>query len=143
MAGDVPRTAAGRRHLQVACAVIERDGAVLAAQRGAAMSLPLAWEFPGGKIRAGESVEGCLARELREELGIAVRVLGSLPPATHDYPEFTVTLHPRRCALEAGALTLHEHAAVRWLAPEELRDLDWAAADLPVVEAWLDAERSG
>ena len=101
------------------------------------MSLPLKWEFPGGKIKSGESPEACLHRELNEELGIAVSVREALAPATHRYPTFTVTLHPFRCALESGTLTLHEHAAVLWLAPEELLTLDWAEADLPVIEAYL------
>ena len=101
------------------------------------MSLPLKWEFPGGKIRSGEAPEACLRRELQEELGIAVSVREALSPATHRYPAFTVTLHPFRCAIESGTLTLHEHAAVVWLAPAKLLTLDWAEADLPVIEAYL------
>jgi len=124
-------------HLRVACAIIENRGLVLAAQRSAAMSLPLKWEFPGGKIKGGESAEACLHRELKEELGIAVSVREALSPATHSYPTFTVTLHPFRCAIESGALTLHEHAALRWLRPGELLTLDWAAADLPIIAEYL------
>jgi len=131
------RDQADRSHLHVACAIIENQGLVLAAQRSAAMSLPLKWEFPGGKIRSGESPEAGLRRELKEELEIAVRVREALSPATHRYPTFTVTLHPFRCAVEAGILTLHEHAAVQWLQPEKLLTLDWAAADLPVIAAYL------
>jgi 8-oxo-dGTP diphosphatase len=123
--------------LHVACAIIEKQGLVLAAQRSAAMSLPLKWEFPGGKIRSGESPDICLHRELKEELGITVSVREALSPATHRYPTFTVTLHPFRCAIESGILTLHEHAAVLWLQPRELLTLDWAAADPPVIEAYL------
>lgn len=124
-------------HLHVACAIIELDGLVLAAQRSAAMSLPLKWEFPGGKIRSGESPAACLHRELEEELGIEVSVQEALSAATHRYPTFTVTLHPFRCAIESGTLALHEHEAVLWLQPEELLSLDWAAADLPVIAAYL------
>lgn len=127
--------AGGRRHLRVACAVIERDGLILAAQRGAAMSLPLKWEFPGGKIRPGERPEACIARELAEELGVAVAVGRALAPTTHDYPGFTVTLIPFRCTITAGEIVLHEHAALRWLPPARLPELDWAAADLPVIAA--------
>ena len=127
----------GPVHLHVACAIIENQGLVLAAQRSAAMSLPLTWEFPGGKIKGGESPEACLHRELNEELEIAVSVREALSPATHRYPAFTVTLHPFRCALESGILTLHEHAAVLWVQPEELLSLDWAEADLPVIAAYL------
>ena len=127
-----------RRHIQVACAVIERDGLVLAAQRSATMSLPLKWEFPGGKIDAGESPEECLRRELVEELGLHVQVGTPLPVVTHDYPTFTVTLHPFICAIESGEMTLHEHAAVMWLPAEELATLDWAEADLPVIDAYCE-----
>jgi 8-oxo-dGTP diphosphatase len=133
MASDRP----GPPHLHVACAIIENQGLVLAAQRSAAMSLPLKWEFPGGKIKDGELPDACLRREVNEELGIAVSVREVLTPATHHYQSFTVTLHPFRCAIESGTLTLHEHAAVLWLAPEELLTLDWAEADLPVIGAYL------
>ena len=133
MARDQP----GPAHVHVACAIIENQGLVLAAQRSAAMSLPLKWEFPGGKIRSSESPDACLRRELKEELGIGVSVREAFSPVTHCYPTFTVTLHPFRCVIEAGTLTLHEHEAVLWLAPQELLNLDWAEADLPVIEAYL------
>ena len=126
-----------KRHLQVACAIIEHAGMVLAAQRSANMSLPLKWEFPGGKIEAGEEPAGCLERELREELGITVTIGEPLPAATHSYDDFTVTLHPFVCGALAGDLTLHEHHAVRWMKPGQLQELDWAAADLPVIAAYL------
>jgi 8-oxo-dGTP diphosphatase len=129
------------KHLHVACAIIERDGLVLAAQRSAGMSLPLKWEFPGGKIDGGETAEECLRRELIEELGIQVRVGKSLPANTHRYPTFTVTLQPFICAIKAGAIALHEHAAVAWLPPEKLHALDWAEADLPVIKSYLSARK--
>ena len=129
-------TPGAQPHLQVACAIIERRGLVLATQRSGSMSLPLKWEFPGGKIDGGETPEECLHRELREELGIGVAIRGVLPPVTHRYPTFTITLHPFRCALSAGTLTLHEHAAVVWVAPGEMGALDWAEADLPVIAAY-------
>lgn len=126
------------KHIHVACAIIERDGLVLAAQRSAAMSLPLKWEFPGGKIDAGESPEECLRRELVEELGIQVHVGQELPASTHQYPDFAVTLHPFVCTIAAGEIVQHEHAALIWLPPDELPNLDWAEADLPVIAAYLD-----
>ncbi|ALC15318.1 ADP-ribose pyrophosphatase YjhB, NUDIX family [Desulfuromonas soudanensis] len=125
------------KHLHVTCAIIERDGLVLAAQRSAAMSLPLKWEFPGGKIDPGETPEECLRRELVEEMGVRVRVGESLPASTHRYPTFTVTLYPFVCSIEAGEIVLHEHAAVSWLPVGELRTLDWAEADLPVIESYI------
>lgn len=101
------------------------------------MSLPLKWEFPGGKIEPGESLTECLQRELVEELGIRADVGTGLPPATHHYPTFTVTLYPFVCAIRSGDITLHEHAAMVWLPPEDLHSLDWAEADLPVIASYL------
>lgn len=120
-------------HIQVACAIIENNGMILATQRSATMSLPLKWEFPGGKLEAGETAEACLIRELKEELGITVRVGQRLQPVTHSYPGFMVTLHPFRCNYPEGVLTLHEHSAACWLAPHALSDLDWAEADWPII----------
>jgi 8-oxo-dGTP diphosphatase len=125
-----------RKTLHVACALIEHRGLLLSVQRSAAMSLPLKWEFPGGKIEPGEDAAACLRREVREELGVEVDVGEPLPSATHDYPGFSVVLYPLRCRVTSGELTLHEHAAARWLSPAELFSVDWAAADLPVLEAW-------
>ncbi|MEJ2684411.1 MAG: (deoxy)nucleoside triphosphate pyrophosphohydrolase [Candidatus Sulfobium sp.] len=125
------------KHIHVACAIIKENGKVLATQRSAAMSMPLKWEFPGGKIEVGESPEECLLRELREEIGIAVRIGLALPPHTHKYSSFIVTLYPFACKISSGEIVLHEHAAIIWLPPEELYTLDWAEADLPVIELYL------
>lgn len=132
----MPAERPNRPTLHVACALIERDGLLLSVQRSATMSLPLKWEFPGGKIEAGESAADCLRREVREELGLEVEIRDSLPAAAHDYPTFSVVLYPWRCRIAAGDLTLHEHAAARWLSRTELFSVDWAAADRPVLEAW-------
>jgi len=124
----------GKPHIHVACAIIEREGRVLAAQRSVTMSLPLKWEFPGGKIDPGETPEDCLHRELCEELGITVTIHKALPSTTHHYPTFTITLYPMVCAMESGEISLREHEAVIWLDPEKLLSLDWAEADLPIIE---------
>jgi len=126
------------KNLQVACAIIEHDGKVLAAQRSERMSLPLKWEFPGGKINEHEAPEACLVREVMEELGLMVTVGKALPKVSHAYSDFSVTLYPFICTIAAGALTLHEHNAIRWLPPAELASLDWAAADLPIIMAYLE-----
>jgi 8-oxo-dGTP diphosphatase len=123
-------------HIRVACALIERDDLVLAAQRSEGMRMPLKWEFPGGKIEAGETAEACLRRELAEEMGIAVQIVRPLPPHTHRYPTFTVTLHPFVCAIAAGEISLAEHRRILWLPPAALAALDWAAADFPIIAAY-------
>ena len=126
------------KNIQVACAIIEHNGRVLAAQRSEFMSLPLKWEFPGGKIDDGENPEECLIRELTEELNINVAVEFLLPPVNHDYTNFSVMLHPFICIIVSGKIILHEHKAIVWLSPQELTSLDWAAADIPVVFAYLE-----
>ena len=126
-----------KRHIHVACAIIEQNGMVLAAQRSAAMSLPLKWEFPGGKIEGGETAEECLNRELHEELAVSVSIGAALSPATHCYPDFTVTLYPYICRLNGGTVTMHEHHALKWVKPLEMPGLDWAAADLPVISEYM------
>ncbi|MDD5284999.1 MAG: (deoxy)nucleoside triphosphate pyrophosphohydrolase [Desulfuromonadaceae bacterium] len=125
------------KHLHVTCAIIEHDGLILAARRSANMSLPLKWEFPGGKINHGESPEECLRREIVEELGIEINVRKSLPVTTHDYPAFKVTLYPFVCSIGTENIVLHEHSAMIWLSPERLHTLDWAEADLPVIRSYL------
>ncbi len=132
-----------QKHIHVACAIIERDGLVLAAQRSATMNLPLKWEFPGGKIDQGESPEECLRRELVEEMGIHVHVGQRLTASTHHYPDFAITLHPFICSIQSGEIVLHEHAAITWLAPNKLHALDWAEADLPVIESYCSERGKG
>ncbi len=126
------------KSLRVACAIIEQNGKILAAQRSERMSLPLKWEFPGGKINDDESVSGCLKREVREELGVEVMVHEQYPQVTYSYPEFTVTLYPYRCTISAGEIVLHEHKSVVWVLPQELLGLDWADADRPIINAYLE-----
>ncbi|MFO0792771.1 MAG: (deoxy)nucleoside triphosphate pyrophosphohydrolase [Candidatus Brocadiaceae bacterium] len=126
------------KHIQVACAIIEKEGKVLSAQRSKSMSLPLKWEFPGGKINNGESLIECLKRELQEELGIEAAIGHLLPPVTHRYQTFLVTLHPFICKIIAGEITLHEHIALAWLTPQELHTLDWAEADVPVIQLYRE-----
>jgi 8-oxo-dGTP diphosphatase len=130
------------KHLHVTCGVIERNSLVLAVQRSATMSLPLKWEFPGGKVNRNESYEDCLRRELLEELGLHIRIRQRLEPSTHQYPMFLITLYPFICLIEAGEPELREHAALCWLSPSELGTLDWAAADIPVLESYCRAVQS-
>lgn len=125
-------------HLHVSCALIERDGFVLACRRGPEMRMPLKWEFPGGKIEAGETAEQCLLREVHEEMGVNIAICSALSPATHSYGDFTVTLYPFVCSIENGEPMLHEHAELLWLAPKDLPALDWCAADLPVIAEYLE-----
>ena len=124
--------------LPVVCAVIVDDaGRVLVAQRPPHKHLALKWEFPGGKVELGESPEAALIRELREELGCEVAILRALPHSTHDYSSVVIEMIPFACRLAPGSPAPHpiEHLALRWIATGELRSLDLAPADLPVVAA--------
>jgi 8-oxo-dGTP diphosphatase len=123
------------KRIDVVGAVIVRDGLVLCAQRGASSSLPGLWEFPGGKIEPGETPREALEREVREELAIDVVVGEQIETTVHQYPFGEVTLTTFYCDLLSGAVTITEHAAVRWLPPADLESLAWAPADIPAVQS--------
>jgi 8-oxo-dGTP diphosphatase len=124
--------------IQVSCAIIVNSiGKVLVTQRSINMPLPLKWEFPGGKIEAGETAEECLIREIREELNIEIQITGSLPPNDHQYPDKLIRLIPFICRQKDGEIILKEHASYKWLDAKDLLDLDWAEADVGVVVEYL------
>ncbi len=124
--------------IPVVCALIERDGLVLVAQRPAHKHLPLKWEFPGGKVEPGEMPESAVVREIKEELACDVELLRALPTFTHDYGAVTIMMIPFVCQLtaESAEPQLNEHVALQWVKPETLTSLDLAAADLPVVASY-------
>ena len=127
----------------VTCAIIEKEGMVLCAQRSESMHLPLKWEFPGGKKKEGESPEACLRREISEELGIEVEISGRLPSNEHSYPgRNTFELVPFRCCIKAGSPVAREHLQIMWVRISDLPSLDWAGADIPVMENYLRQDRS-
>lgn len=122
----------------VVCAVIERDGLVLLAQRPPHKLLPLKWEFAGGKVEPGEAPAAAIVREIREELGVEIRITRALPPFVHDYGRVVIEMIPFVCTLADPAAEphAHEHIALAWAKPAELTSYDLAAADLPVIEAY-------
>jgi len=124
-------------HLSVVCAIIERDGRVLAARRPRGKSQGGKWEFPGGKLHKGETPRDALVREILEELRIGIEVGDPLPESTHDYGGFLVTLIPFRCSITSGVPTPVEHEALAWCEAGDLGALDWAAADVPVVADYV------
>jgi 8-oxo-dGTP diphosphatase len=133
----LPAAAARKRKaVEVACALIERGGRVLVAQRGPGQAHAGAWEFPGGKLEPGEDAAAALEREIREELGVEIAVGESLPAAEHDYGAFTVRLMAFVCALRRGEPRPREHAAVRWCTPGEIGALALTAADEPVLRSY-------
>jgi 8-oxo-dGTP diphosphatase len=123
--------------IEVVAAVIKnREGLTLAVQRGESSKeyISKKWEFPGGKIEAGETLQEALRRELVEELRIEAAVGELVTTVDHTYPDFRLIMHAFHCLILSGELTLTEHLDKKWLPKSELRSLDWAAADVPIVD---------
>ena len=129
--------------IQVVAAVIERDGKVLCVQRGSHKFsyIHQKWEFPGGKVEGTESDEDALQREIYEELELSIQVESHIKTVTHQYPDFCIEMAAYRCRIRGESssveVRLKEHLASQWLSPCESKfdQLDWAAADLPIILA--------
>ncbi len=121
--------------LVVACALVDADGRVLVAQRPAGRPMAGLWEFPGGKLIAGETPEACLIRELHEELGVDTEssCLAPLTFASHTYDAFHLLMPLYVCRVWRGQPSPREGQALRWLRPRALRDLPMPAADVPLI----------
>ena len=120
----------------VAGVIKDKEGLTLAVQRGESSKeyISKKWEFPGGKIEEGESREDALFRELSEELKIETTIGDLVMTVDHTYPDFRLIMHAFHCEILSGELTLTEHLDQKWLSRSELKDLDWAAADVPIVD---------
>ena len=123
-----------KKNIYVVGAVIKRDNKILCAQRGTEKSLPLKWEFPGGKIEKEETPEEALKREIIEEMQCSISIGEPIEDTTYEYDFGVVNLKTYYCDLVEGEPTLTEHVAIKWLAPEELSSLDWAPADIPAID---------
>jgi 8-oxo-dGTP diphosphatase len=126
--------------IDVAAAIIEENGKVLAARRAPGKHLEGLWEFPGGKLEPGESPEDCLKRELFEEFRVEVHVGKFLGESVHDYGIKTIRLLAYRASRLDGDFVLKDHDEIVWLTRAELLDLNWAPADIPLVEAYRALE---
>ena len=121
--------------LVVACALVDVDGRVLIAQRPQGKSLPGLWEFPGGKVEAGERPEEALIRELDEELGVQVSesCLAPFVFASHAYDSFHLLMPLWLCRRWSGVVTNRHHAALAWVRPAKLAEYPMPPADAPLV----------
>ena len=133
-------TASNRLILVVACALIDADGRVLIAQRPSGKAMAGLWEFPGGKLEAGETPEQALIRELQEELAITVRepCLAPFTFASHTYPDFQLLMPLYLCRRWEGSPTAREHSALKWVRPRDLSQYPMPPADLPLIPMLRD-----
>lgn len=119
----------------MAAGLIVREGRYLIARRKMGTHLGGLWEFPGGKCEPGESLEDCLRRELREELGIDVTSPVHFRVIRHNYPEKTVELHFFQCTISRGEAVALDCEEVRWVMPDEMSQYEFPSADRPLIEA--------
>jgi 8-oxo-dGTP diphosphatase len=126
--------------LVAACALIDADGRVLLAERPAGRPMAGLWEFPGGKIEAGERPEDTLIRELHEELGITVReeCLAPLTFASHSYADFHLLMPLYVCRRWGGTVAAREGQRLAWVKPNRLREYPMPPADQPLVSHLAD-----
>lgn len=122
------------KKIEVVAAVILKDNKVFSAQRADKGEVGLKWEFPGGKVEPGELGENAIIREIKEELDINILVSKYIMSTKHKYKSFEILMHAYLCEIDTGEIILKEHLDSRWLTIGELNSVDWAMADLPIVE---------
>lgn len=120
-------------NIEVVAAIIRKEDKVFATQRGYGEWKDW-WEFPGGKMKPGESPQDALKREILEELSTEIKVNEYFCTVEYDYPQFHLTMHCYLCSLITEALNLNEHEAARWLAKCELDSVNWLPADKTIIE---------
>jgi 8-oxo-dGTP diphosphatase len=126
--------------IEVVAAIIKNNSKILCAQRGSAKYdyISHKWEFPGGKVEDGETLKDAIEREIKEELKLNIKAGELLLTVEHNYPDFKIIMHAFVCESSTDEITLTEHVATKWLETSELYNLDWAAADIPIVEKLMD-----
>ena len=122
-----------RKEINVVAAIIREGDMVFATQRGYG-NFKDWWEFPGGKVKPGETPEKALIREIEEELDTKIAVDRFLATVEYDYPEFYLSMDCFWCHIEEGDLKLLEHEAAKWLPIDNLRQVNWLPADIMVIE---------
>ena len=125
------------KQIEVVAAIIRKEDKIFATQRGYG-DFKDWWEFPGGKMEAGETPEEALKREIREELSTEIMVDEFICTVEYDYPNFHLTMHCFLCSLLTESLHLNEHEAARWLTKNDWESVKWLPADMIVIEKLRD-----
>lgn len=120
--------------ITVVAGLIREGDRILICQRPAGKARGLLWEFPGGKVEAGESKEAALIRECREELGVTLNVGDVYAELTHEYPDMTVRLTLFEARIAEGVPRRIEHADVKWIKPEEITEYPFCPADKEICK---------
>ena len=123
-----------KKTVKVVGAIIENNNEILCALRSKDMSLPMMWEFPGGKIEEGESVNEAIIREIKEELDCNIEAISIFNDNTHEYENIIVNLITVKCKLINGIPKAKEHTKLLWLPVDYLESLNWAPADIPTIK---------
>ena len=119
--------------IRVVAAVIRENDKIFATQRGYG-KFKDGWEFPGGKVEEGETLQQALVREIEEELDTKIKVGDLIETVEYDYPDFHLTMDCFWCKVLEGDLILKEHEAAKWLGKEELLSVDWLPADIELIK---------
>ena len=118
--------------IKVAAAIIRDNDKILATQRGYGEFQGM-WEFPGGKIEAGETPTEALEREVKEELNVSVEVEKFMKRIEYDYPQFHLSMDCFICKIKSGTLELREHQQAKWLTKDTIENLNWLPADIELI----------
>lgn len=119
---------------QVTAAIIRKNGRILICQRSESGNLPLLWEFPGGKLEDGETLEECLIRECKEELDVDIQITNLFAKTEYQYPKRRIALTFFKAEIVKGEIKLRVHNAVKWVYPEELINYKFCPADVEVAK---------
>ena len=121
------------KNIEVVAAILRKDNTIFATEKGYG-EFKGYWEFPGGKVEPGESLEEALRREIREELQVEINIEEKFTELDYDYPHFHLTMHCYFCSVLSGEITLVEATDARWLKKEELNTVNWLPADISLIE---------
>lgn len=130
-----------KKQIKVVAAIIKHNDKILCVQRGENKLeyISKKYEFPGGKIEDGETREQTIVREIQEELKMDISINEDFLTVEHNYPDFFLIMHSFICSCSDPTVHLTEHIDYKWLKISELADLDWAGADVPIVEKLIQA----